>query len=171
MKHGVQSICQINFIMAFRDNNCFIFGRCTQHPQIFQQPCFRNSSGKVCIAVWTKASEPTSNSVWTETSQSVLISVKGDFAVILPWSCNALPIATVCRSPLAVRFSPHHLVCCCFSSERTHHWLWFPKVTEGYSPAPWWPWTLAKGQHKVYCFIKYGKAGYCMFLSGSTRLC
>lgn len=170
MKHGVQSIYQINFIVAFGDSNCLLFGRCMQQPQIFQQPCFRNSSGKVCIAVWTKASERTSNSVWTKTSESVLISVKDNFAVILPWSCNALPIVTVQRRLLAMRLSHHNVVCCCFSSERTHHWLWFPKVTEGYPPAPWWPRTLAKGQHKVYCFIKYGKAGYCMFLSESARL-
>lgn len=42
MKHGVKSIYQINLIMVFRDNNCFLFGRSIQHPQIFQQPCFRN---------------------------------------------------------------------------------------------------------------------------------
>lgn len=62
-------------------------------------------------------------------------------------------------------------VCCCFSSERTHHWLWFPKVTEGYPPAPRWPRALAKGQHKVYCSVQCGKDGYCMFLSESARLC
>lgn len=73
--------------------------------------------------------------------------------------------------PSALPLSPHAVVCCCFSSEWTHHWLWFPKVTEGYPPAPWWPRALAKGQHKVYCLIKYGKDGYCMFLSGSARLC
>lgn len=72
-------------------------------------------------------------------------------------------------SPCSV--SPHAVVCCCSSSERTHHWLWFPKVTEGYPPAPRRPRTLAKGQHQVYCFIKYGKDGYCMALSGSARLC
>lgn len=101
--------------------------------------------------------------------QSVLSPAKGDFAVLLPWSRGAF--APLSPEPVALPLSHHAVVCCCFSSERTHHWLWFPKVTEGYPPAPWWPRTLAKGQHKVYCFIKYGKDGYCMFLSESARLC
>lgn len=85
----------------------------------------------------------------------------GGFAVVLLWSGGAFACCHL--SPCSV--SPHAVVCCCSSSERTHHWLWFPKVTEGYPPAPRWPRTLAKGQHKVYCFIKYGKDGYCMVLS------
>lgn len=32
------------------------------------------------------------------------------------------------------------------STQRTHHRLWFPEVTEGHSSAPWWPWAFTKGQ-------------------------
>lgn len=37
MKHRVQSTYQMNSIMSFRDQNCFLFGNivCTQPPQIF----------------------------------------------------------------------------------------------------------------------------------------
>lgn len=88
--------------------------------------------------------------------------------MVLAWSGSAVPMVAVQWSLFAMHLSHHCIVYCCFSSERTHHWLWFPKVTEGYPPAPWWPWTLAKGQHQVYYFIKYGKTVHCMFLFESN---
>lgn len=93
----------------------------------------------------------------------MLISVRVNFAVVLAWSGSAVPMVAVQWSLFAMRLSHHCVVYCCFSSERTHHWLWFPKVTEGYPPAPWWPWTLAKGQHQVYYFINMAKLSTACF--------
>lgn len=67
--------------MPLRDNNCFLSGSSIQHPQIFQQLCWRSWSGKV----WVEAKEPTSSNVWTKTS---VLSSRG----VLLWSCHGLVV-------------------------------------------------------------------------------
>lgn len=108
MKRRLQNIYEIYVFAAFRENNFFQLGRCMQHTHIFQQPCFRNSGGKVCLAGWTKSSGPTSNCIWTKTS--VLISVKGAFDWIFDPSLVLQCIAS--------RYSPTEATRCAFVTSR-----------------------------------------------------
>lgn len=54
MKHGVQSIYQFNFIMTFRNNNCFLFGRCVYSiPNFVEAVIDTQEKGLHCWFNWS----------------------------------------------------------------------------------------------------------------------